>query len=170
MRYTALEAGLRTNKITTHNYEFTGGLKGNLGEFSDYFKTWNWESGFRYNEDERIQRQGAIVDNNALRAALLDTNPATAFNPFGLNQNSPAVINRIFVTTQSHGTTSLMLEDLKLYGDLWNLPPGPISFAIGSEHRSEHVTVQPDALAASGETISADPANFQGRCLPRTSS
>jgi iron complex outermembrane receptor protein len=160
VRYTALEAGSRTNKITTHNYEFTGGLKGNLAEFGDYFKTWNWESGFRYNEDQRIQRQGAIADNNALRAALLDTNPATAFNPFGLNQNSPAVINRIFVTTQSHGTTSLMLEDLKLYGDLWNLPPGPIAFAIGSEHRSEHITVQPDALAASGETNSADPANF----------
>ena len=30
VRYTALEAGLHTNKITTHNYEFTGGLKGNL--------------------------------------------------------------------------------------------------------------------------------------------
>src|SRR5207248_6884143 len=75
VRYTALEAGPRTNKITTHNYEFTGGLKGNLGEFSDYFKTWNWETGFRYNEDSRIQRQGGIVENNALRAALLDTDP-----------------------------------------------------------------------------------------------
>ena len=160
VRYTALEAGPHTNKITTHNYEFTGGLKGNLAEFGDYFKTWNWENAFRYNEDERIQRQGGIVDNSALRAALLDTDPATAFNPFGLNQNSPAVINRIFVTTQSHGTTSLLLEDLKLYGELWNLPAGPISFAIGSEHRSEHVTVQPDALAASGDTASPDPANF----------
>src|SRR6266480_5709761 len=160
VRYTALEAGPRTNKITTHNYELTGGLKGNLGEFSDYFKTWNWETGFRYNEDSRIQRQGGIVDNNALRAALLDTDTATAFNPFGLNQNSPAVINRIFVTTQSHGTTSLMLEDLKLYGDLWNLPAGPISFAVGGERRKETVNDQPDALAGSGETISAAPANF----------
>ena len=102
VRYSALEAGSRTNKITTHNYEFTGGLKGNLAEFGDYFKTWNWESGFRYNEDQRIQRFGGIVDNNALRAALLDTNPATAFNPFGINQNSPAVINKIFVTTQRY--------------------------------------------------------------------
>jgi outer membrane receptor protein involved in Fe transport len=31
VRYRALEAGLLTDKITTHNYEFTGGLKGNLG-------------------------------------------------------------------------------------------------------------------------------------------
>src|SRR6266567_8698569 len=53
-----------------------------------------------------------------------------------------------------------MLEDLKLYGDLWNLPAGPISFAVGGEHRKETVNVQSDALAGSGETISAAPANF----------
>jgi iron complex outermembrane recepter protein len=161
VRYTALEAGLVTNKITTHNYEFTGGVKGNLAEFGDYFKTWNWESAFRYNEDQRIQRFGGIVDNNALRAALLDTNPATAFNPFGINQNSPAVINKIFVTTHRLGMASLMLEDLKLYGDLWNLPAGPISCAIGGGHRREHVTDQPDAFTVSGETFSAAAgANF----------
>src|SRR6266404_4152524 len=155
VRYRALEAGLRTDKITTHNYEFTGGLKGNLGEFGDYFKTWNWESGFRYNQDSRIELRGGIVDSNALRAALLDTNPATAFNPFGLNQNSPAVIDKIFVTTHRLGTTSLILEDLKLYGDLWNLPAGPASFAIGGEHRTEHEKDQPDSLIASRQTIGA---------------
>ena len=99
--YRALEAGPRTFKITTNNYEFTGGLKGNLGEFGDYFKTWNWETGFRYNEDSRVERDGGVVDTNALRQALLDTNPATAFNPFGLNQNSRAVIDKVFVTTTS---------------------------------------------------------------------
>src|SRR6185295_1051509 len=104
------------------------------------------------NEDQRIQRFGGIVDNNALRAALLDTNPATAFNPFSINQNSPAVINKIFVTTHRLGTASLMLEDLKLYGNLWNLPAGPIAFAIGGEHRTEHETDQPDGLTASGQT------------------
>jgi iron complex outermembrane receptor protein len=151
VHYAALEAGSRPDKITAQNYEFTGGLKGNLGEFRDYFKTWEWESGFRYSEDSRIERIGAQVDSNALRTALLDTNPATAFNPFGLNKNSPAVIDKIFVTTNRLGTASLILEDLKLYGDLWNLPAGPIAFAIGSEHRTEHEKDQPDALTASGQ-------------------
>lgn len=155
-------AGLRTNKITSHNYEFTGGLKGSLAEFGDYFKTWNWESAFRYNEDQRIQRFGGIVDNNALRAALLDTNPATAFNPFSINQNSPAVLNKIFVTTHRLGTASLMLEDLKSYGDLWSLPAGPISFAAGGEHRKETVNDQPDGLTASGQTTGS-PTLFSTR-------
>jgi outer membrane receptor protein involved in Fe transport len=126
--YRALEAGPRTFKITTNNYEFTGGLKGNLGEFGDYFKTWNWETGFRYSEDSRVERDDGIVDTVALRQALLDTNPATAFNPFGLNQNSRAVIDKIFVTTTHLGRTSLTLEDWKLFGDLFNLPANPISF------------------------------------------
>src|SRR5438105_4256133 len=161
VRYRGLEAGPFTDKITTHNYEFTGGLKGNLGEFGDYFKTWNWQSGFRYNEDQRIERFGGLVDNNALRAALLDTDPATAFNPFGINQNSPAVIDKVFTTTQRLGTTSLLLEDLKLYGDLWNLPAGPVSFAIGGEHRTERASDQPNSLTASGQTIGAAATNFE---------
>jgi iron complex outermembrane recepter protein len=155
VHYAGLEAGLRTDEITTHNYEVTAGLRGKLDEFSDYFKTWQWESGFRYNEDDRIERIGGNVDSNALRAALLDTNPATAFNPFGLNRNSPAVINRIFVSTQRVGTSSLTLEDLKLTGDLFPLPAGPLSVAVGGEHRSEYEKDQPDVLTASRQITGA---------------
>jgi len=153
VRYRALEAGLRTDKITTNNYEFTGGLKGNLGELGDYFKTWNWETGFRYSADSRVELFGGVVDTDALRQALLDTNPATAFNPFGINQNSRAVIDKIFNTTHHLGTTSLTLEDLKLIGDLFNLPAGPISFAVGGEHRTERASDQPDALISSGHNL-----------------
>jgi iron complex outermembrane receptor protein len=152
VHFAALEAGSRMDKITAHNYEFTGGLKGNLSEFGGYFKSWLWEGGFRYNEDNRAQLQGGIVDNNALRAALLDTNPATAFNPFGLNKNSPAVLDKVFVTAHHEGKSSLILEDLKVTGDLFTLPAGPISFAIGGEHRTDHINDQPDALLAFGQT------------------
>src|SRR6266496_4131223 len=166
VHYAGLEAGLVTDKITTNNLEFTAGLRGNLGEFGDYFKTWDWESGFRYSEDDRTERLGGIVNNNALRAALLDTNPATAFNPFGLNQNSPAVIDKVFVTTHRFGKALLILEDLKLNGDLWNVPAGPIGFAIGGEHRTEHATDQPDPLTASGQTIGLPPLRFGGARAP----
>lgn len=155
VRYRGLEAGLRTDKITTDNYLFTGGLKGNLGEFGDYLKTWNWETGFRYNDDHRVERFGGIINNNALRAALLDTNTATAFNPFGRNVNRPSTVRSVFVTTNHIGDTSLELEDAKLNGDLFNIPAGPVSFAIGGEHRREHASDQPDALTSSGQTTGA---------------
>jgi iron complex outermembrane receptor protein len=157
VRYRGLEAGLRTDKITTDNYVFTGGLNGNLGEFGDYMKTWNWELGFRYSDDHRIERFGGIVNNNALRNALLDTNPATAFNPFGINQNNKGVIDQVFVTTNHLGDTTEMLEDFKINGDMFNTPwgAGPVSFAVGSEHRTEHTSDNPDALTASGQTTGA---------------
>src|SRR5438477_7028207 len=69
VRYRSLEAGLRTLKIKTDNYLFTGGLKGNLGEFAnawDQLKTWEWEAAVRYNESYRTVRFGGIVNNYAL--------------------------------------------------------------------------------------------------------
>jgi iron complex outermembrane receptor protein len=155
VHYAGLEPGLRTDKITTDNYVGTAGLRGNLGEFGDYFKTWQWESGFRYSEDDREERLGGVVNNNALRAALLDTNPATAFNPFGLNQNSPAVIDKVFTTIHRSGKATLTLEDLKVTGDLFPLPAGPLSFAVGGEHRTEHEKDQPDALTVSRQVTGA---------------
>lgn len=155
VRFRGLEAGLRTDKILTDNYLFTAGMRCNLGEFSDYTKTWDWEVGFRWNEDHRLERFGGIINNNALRAALLDTDPATAFNPFGRNQNSQAVVDKVFVTTNHTGSTSLALEDFKLNGELFNMPAGPLAFAVGSEHRTEHASDNPDALTASGQTTGA---------------
>lgn len=155
VRYRALETGLRTDKISTDNYDVTAGLKGNLGALGNRLKTWDWESAFRYSEDRRLERFSGIANNAALRAALLDTNPATAFNPFGINQNSQAVLNRIFVSTNHTGGTSLTLEDAKLTGDLFNLPGGPATFAAGGEHRTEHASDLPDSLTTSGDTTGA---------------
>ncbi|HEV2045516.1 MAG TPA: TonB-dependent receptor [Chthoniobacterales bacterium] len=155
VRYRSLEAGLRTFKVRTDNYVFTAGLKGNLGEFAnawDMLKTWEWETAVRYNESERTVRFGGITNNNALRTALLDTNPATAFNMFGLNQNSKFVKDRVFVTTTEIERGVLLTEDLTLRGDMFNLPGGPVSFAIGSIHLSNTFQDNPDALTASGQT------------------
>lgn len=155
VRYRAVEAGLRTDKITTDNYEFTAGLKGNLDQLGEYFKTWSWESAVRYSEDHRAESFSGIANTANLRAALLDPNPATAFNPFGLNQNRASVLERIFLTTNRSGSTSVGLEDFKLNGDLFRVPAGPIAFAVGAEHRAERARDTPDAAAAASQTIGA---------------
>ena len=102
VKYRSLEAGNRTAPTTKHDMLFDFGLKGEMGEFGDYFKTWNWEMGFRYSRDEAINLSGAVVSASGLREALLDTNPATAFNPFlnfsGTNQQTAAARDRVYVT------------------------------------------------------------------------
>jgi outer membrane receptor protein involved in Fe transport len=72
----------RSEKFTYWDSLFDVGLKGEMGEFGDYFKTWNWETGFRYSRNEGQDLSVGEVSQPGLRDALLDTDPATAFNPF----------------------------------------------------------------------------------------
>ncbi len=162
VRYRSLEAGLRTLKERTDNYLFTGGLKGNLGEFAnawDQLKTWEWEAGIRYNESYETIRTGGLINNYALRNRLLDTDPATAFNPFGISQNSRQVKNEVFVTSHEITDSVLLTEDFTLRGDLFNLPGGAVRFAIGGMHLGNTVFDDPDSLTKAGQTTGA--TNFQ---------
>lgn len=169
VRYRSVEAGLRTDRIATNDSAFTGGFRGSFEDLltNDILSTWRYEFGFRYNLDDRNESFGGIVNDRALRDALLSTNPNTAFDPFGRNLNgsgingrtNPAVLNQVFVTSIHRGFTSLALEDGKIYGDIWRLPAGPLSFAIGGEHRKETANDRPDSLTASGQTLGS--ASFQ---------
>ena len=150
------DIGRRDSKNTTNDYAFTGGLKGNLGEFAnawDKLKTWEWEAGLRWNEIDQITDFGKVPNNYNLRIALLDTNPATAFNPFGVGHNTAAA--RDFVYTRLLDSTKqyLMTEDFTLRGDLFDLPGGPISFAIGTMHETDHLADQPDTIIVQNQAL-----------------
>jgi len=156
------DQGNRPFKTTIHDFLFDTGLRGEMGEFGDYFKTWNWELGFRYSRNEEQALFGGGVSASGLREALLDTNPATAFNPFlGIfGRNSKAAISRVYVNDQhQNGEFELPLGYLTLNGDLLNLPAGPVSFAIGGEYRGERWRNDPDAFSATFGTESGP--NFE---------
>ncbi len=140
VRYRSInDQGHRSDKTTFHDFLFDTGLRGELGEFGDYFKSWNWELGFRYSRNEEQLVWGSAVSSSGLRDALLDTNPASAFNPFlgFFGRNSKAAISRVYVTLLQRGEFELPLGYFTVNGDLFNLPAGPISFAAGVEYRGE---------------------------------
>jgi iron complex outermembrane receptor protein len=150
------DTGLRFDKIRTDNYLFTGGLKGNLGEFAnawDELKTWEWEFGLRYADNHSTETLGPLVNNYALRARLLDTDPATAFNPFGIGKNSAFVRQQVYVTGHNTQETVLITEDLTLRGDMFNLPGGAVRFAVGGLHLTNTFFNSPDSLIAAGQTV-----------------
>jgi iron complex outermembrane recepter protein len=146
---------VRTAKTTFQDTLFDAGLRGQLGEFGDYFKNWNWELGFRYSRNLEQNLTGGVVSRSGLREALLDTNPATAFNPFLgiLGRNTEAAISRVYVTLQTDGEFELPLGYFHLDGDLFNLPAGPISFAAGVEYHGERWRNNPDSENTSFDTI-----------------
>ena len=133
------DQGVRTHKTTFHDFLFDTGLRGEMGEFGDYFNTWNWELGFRYSRNDEHLVVGGSVSRPGLREALLDTDPATAFNPFlgFFGRNSKAAISRVYVTLHHSGEFELPLGYFTINGDLFNLPAGPVSFAAGVEYRGE---------------------------------
>ena len=69
------DTGPRHEKFTYYDSLFDVGLRGELGEFGDYFKTWNWELGFRYSRNEGQDLSVGEVSEPGLREALLDTDP-----------------------------------------------------------------------------------------------
>jgi iron complex outermembrane receptor protein len=149
------DTGPRKEQFTYWDYLFDVGLKGEMGEFGDYFKTWNWETGFRYSRNEGTDLSIGEASQPGLRDALLDTNPATAFNPFlgNAGRNSNAAIASVYVNLHNTATWEQPLAYATINGDLFNLPAGPVSFALGGEYYGERWTRNPDSLNTSFQTI-----------------
>jgi iron complex outermembrane receptor protein len=149
------DTGPRHEKFTYWDSLFDVGLRGEMGEFGSYFKTWNWELGFRYSRNEGQDLSVGEVSQPGLREALLDTNPSTAFDPF-LNftaHNTKAARQRVYVTLHNSGEYELPLGYVTVNGDLFNLPAGPVSFALGSEYDAPRWTSDRDALNTTFQSI-----------------
>jgi iron complex outermembrane receptor protein len=156
VRYRSIvDTGPRSEKVTYWDYLFDVGTRGELGWAGDYFKTWSWETGFRYSRNEGEDISLGEVSQPGLRAALLDTDPATAFNPFGglLSHNSAEARNRVYVNLHNSGTYELPLAYATINGDVFNLPAGPVSVAIGGEYHGERWNRIPDSLNTTFQTI-----------------
>jgi iron complex outermembrane receptor protein len=149
------DTGPRHEKFTYWDSLFDVGLRGEMGEFGDYFKMWNWELGFRYSRNEGQDLSVNEASQPGLREALLDTNPATAFDPF-LNSNahnSKAARQRVYVTLHNSGEYELPIGYITVNGDLFNLPAGPVSFALGGEYDAPRWTRDRDSLNSTFQSI-----------------
>jgi iron complex outermembrane recepter protein len=161
------DTGVRTLKTTFRDMLFDAGFRGQMGEFGDYFKKWNWELGLRYSRNDEENLIGGVVSRAGLREALLDTDPATAFNPFlgFFGRNTEAANSRVYVTLHGTGQFELPLAYSHLDGDLFNLPAGPVSFAVGLEYRGERWRSDPDSENTSFNTLGA--ADFEASKVNR---
>ena len=149
------DTGPRHEKFTYWDSLFDVGLRGEMGEFGDYFKSWNWELGFRYSRNEGQDLSVGEVSQPGLREALLDTNPATAFDPF-LNfnaHNTRAARAKVYVTLHNSGEYELPLGYVTFNGDLFNLPAGLVAFALGGEYDAPRWTRDRDPLNTTFQSI-----------------
>ena len=69
-------------------------------------------------------------------AGVVEYDPATAFDPF-LNisaHNTRAARAQVYVNLQNTGEYEITYIYATFNGDLFNLPAGPVSFAIGGKY------------------------------------
>ena len=158
------DTGPRSEKFTYWDQLFDVGLRGEMGWIADFFKTWNWEAGFRYSRNEGQDLSIGEVSQPGLRQALLDTDPATAFDPF-LNfhgHNTGLARQQVYVTLHNSGEYELPIGYATINGDLFSLPAGPVSFAVGGEYDGPRFTRDRDALNNTFQSIgSVDGQSFR---------
>ena len=130
------DTGVRTVKTTFRDILFDAGVRGQIGEFGDYFKNWNWELCFRYSRNEEETLTGGVVSRSSLREGAAGYRSGTAFNPFVgyQDRNTEAAISQVYVTFHATGQFELPLAYFHINGDLFNLPAGPLSFAAGLDY------------------------------------
>ncbi len=103
-----------------------------------------------YGVDDQATRLGNIVNNARLALALADSNPATAFNPFGDGSHSSAsAIDAIRGYNRGTARYEMKAASLAADGPLFALPGGSARFAIGAEHREEQLGTRSESLQSS---------------------
>jgi iron complex outermembrane receptor protein len=97
---------------------------------------WQAEALFGYGRTRDESNTYRGTNNTALNAALASSDPATAFDPYGLNRTSATVLanisNQIFLAPTN---SDFKGYELRLNGTLMNLPGGGLGLATGFERQ-----------------------------------
>jgi iron complex outermembrane receptor protein len=117
---------------------------------------WTLNAGFNYNYSFLNDRAINFPSASGFQAALNDTNPASAYNPFtGSSQQSAAAINSVYASSGDRSTSSLIAEDFRINGKLFDLPAGPVQMAFGGEYRLERYNQAYTEQDLTGDIISS---------------
>lgn len=153
------EFGPRRAQADRDTFRLATGLKGVI-------KDWNYEAFVSYGKTKEAQSSTGQVNVPNMRYAL-DAIPGPAgapvcrdanavaegcvpINIFGFNTITPAALK--YVTAPGSLLTSVTqkIAGASAYGDLFQLPAGPLALSTGFEWRSEESSSVPDPLTQAG--------------------
>lgn len=110
------------------NWQITPGVQVQLP--SD----WKLEAKVGYGEAEDRAGQTANLSAAALNAALASSDPATAFDPYGLNRTTSATLSSLFEGESTFPTNAeLTTWQVGFDGPVMDLPGGQVKAAVGYE-------------------------------------
>ncbi|HSG82365.1 MAG TPA: TonB-dependent receptor, partial [Gemmatimonadota bacterium] len=158
-RDAAFSFGRRTVEVgprsQDNGYAIMQGLFGLRGTLPNDMK---WDVYGSWGTLENVNLQGGNVSRSRLAAAY--ANPAVyasqgcaTFNPFGAGNIAPACAAAIAIRASNILETEQTNFVGSLTGSLFDLPGGPLQFAVGAEYRKNEAAFRPDEFLASGDVV-----------------
>ncbi len=128
------------------------GLRGELGDVSDSFlRELSYDTYFSFaRTSETIVQRGSVSLSRIQGAMLSNGGNAPLLNPFGQNI-SAAAAEEIGVTSISKIDAEQEVFVANLTGVAFDMPAGPVDFALGFETRDATSAYTPDRFLSSGD-------------------
>ncbi|MCT7940569.1 TonB-dependent receptor plug domain-containing protein [Shewanella holmiensis] len=151
MRRRLTETGPRQKSSESDSARVVMGLNGFLSD-------WEWEVAYTYsyNRNHEYGEQG-FVWTPRLQEAI----NSGAFNPLATTQMGD-VIDQISVNTTRSGKSTTNAVDGKIAGEVFAMPAGAVSMAVGFEYREEKLSDNPDELFKRGEIFGTEATEASG--------
>jgi iron complex outermembrane receptor protein len=156
-----LEGGPRIFDQDVDTYYFLGGLEGDF-DFGERQFFWNVNYAFSRNSAEQITQGGYNARKMAQALGPVDACnadptcvPLNLFGGQGADGNGTITQEMLdFIAYTQIDTSENELKDLtaNITGDIFDLPAGPLAFAVGIEHREQEGFFQPDPVVVAGDT------------------
>jgi outer membrane receptor protein involved in Fe transport len=158
-----------TTSTTSNVYQVIGGLRGDLSFGSSIMDDWTWEvyashgkstvlaqqpEGFPYLPRlQNLFNANQYGEGYAVTFPIAVTGSCTTglpiFNPDGSVDDTPSVSQDCsdYVVLRMNSITTLQQEVIEgnVQGSLFELPAGPLQFAIGAAYREENFRFDPDS-------------------------
>lgn len=141
-----IDLATRSDTVTDNVYRGVAGLRGKL------INSWTWEAALLYSAARGIEYEAGATRRSLLNAAINQSDPAKAFNPFtrtfavqngavvvtGDYQNPQSVVSTFQAPYIRNGITKLGSGDFHVNGDVVTLWGGnKVGAAVGGEFRYE---------------------------------
>jgi iron complex outermembrane receptor protein len=157
--YRAFDGGDRIARDTAIASHFVAGFTGTV-------KGFDYDVAYTHNSSDVTERALQGYQNQTALVGLLSNN--NAFNPFTQYQ-TPALAQQIYGTNYVGPVMNAVLRNdalnAKISGDLYKLPAGMMSFAVGASIADENLSINPSQAYQSG-----DVSGYGGAVLPLSAS
>ncbi len=146
------DVGFRVSNAQRDAWRFVGGFRGTLPDVSPTFlRDLSYDMYYNYSKTTLTERQNGSVSRSRLQDALLSAGGAAPVcNIFGQNI-SAACVTAIGITSTNVTTAQMAGAQASVTGTLFDLPAGPVAFALGGEWRATSAQYVPDSFLSSGD-------------------